>query len=124
MSRRRRRMVVVETRAQWRELLRLAQECAGESPPPPGDLRWMRLAHDVRGALTGLFMTECGYSTFEFANGFKQLAAAFAKDSTDPALKVAMAATVRAGATFLDNRLWDAGHEAFQRAHANRPEVM
>jgi len=128
-ARRKVRADAVATPQGWSELLAQAQACCRDAQRETTDatddrdceLRRFGLTHAVRDAQTGLFQAS-GYPTFQFANGFLELARAFAS-ARHLEHRRAMAAGVSAAAAFLDQQLHAERQRAFEAAHRNRPEI-
>lgn len=105
-----RRAHVCASAADWRALCERARDCArlaqlAEGSPGVGqeaarhDL--VLLAGGLRGALTGMFHTSAGWSAYQAAGGFLELARAFAHPDTAPQRRSALAPAVEHAAAFL-----------------------
>ncbi len=121
------RAASVSTRAQWRDLLSLAGQCAADADRgDDGDdarLRRASLANRINTATAALFEREAGAATADAAKAFIRVTRAFARRETAQALRHDMANMVSDGAAFLDLRLTQMATDDFNRAHAGRPEV-
>lgn len=121
------RTASVNTRAQWRDLLKLAEQCAADADRgdagSDAQVRRASLANRINTATAALFEREAGAATADAAKAFIRVTRAFARRETAEALRRDMANMVSDGAAFLDLRLTQLATDDFNRAHAGRPEV-
>ena len=118
---------IVSSRADWRGLIALAQQCvadAGEDMAGgDAELRLMALGHRAKSAATAVLDRDAGATVADTAKAFLRLLAAFCRRETSGPTRRALAPTVGAAATFLDDQLHQLNTDEFQRAHHGRPEV-
>lgn len=111
---------------QWRTVLALASRCAREvvdtAGPPLDELTRATLARQLRTVKAEAFKP-AGASSEDAASAFLTVTRAFARPETPAAVRRRLAPLVRDAAGFLDDALHELAAQAFERAHAGRPEV-
>lgn len=126
-SRQPRKGATIRSRGEWRTLIVLALRCVEDvERDATGEVAFQRraaLANRLNAASASVFDREFGAATHDVATSFIRTAGAFARSGTPEGYRAELAALVRHGAQFLDQRLADRASEEFQRAHAGRPEV-
>lgn len=124
---RRTTQTAITSRADWRELLKLARTCArdaGEDAPDSNaQLRLMALANQTARASTKQLEREAGATVADTARGFLRFAGAFARATTPARTRQTLAPVVEASAACMDDQLHALATDEFNRAHAGRPEV-
>lgn len=117
----------VRSRAEWRELARLARQCCAdagaEAAGADAELRLMTLSRRCVGASTALLEREGGATVADTAKGFLRFAGAFARATTPAGTRRVLAPVVEAAAVSMDDQLHALNTDEFKRAHAGRPEV-
>lgn len=108
-----RRPIVCASPADWRRLAERARDCArlaqAEGVNAGGaaagclsaGVDLTLLAGSLRGALTGVFQQRAGWSAYQAAGGFLELARAFAHPDTAPQRRAALAPAVEHAAAFV-----------------------
>lgn len=118
---------IVSSRADWRNLIGLAAQCVADASEDvlnsDAELRLMTLSKRAGSASSAVLDRDAGATVADTARAFLRLAAAFSRPSTPAVTRRALAPTVGAAATFLDDQLHQLNADEFERAHAGRPEV-
>ena len=118
---------IVSSRADWRSLIALAAQCAADAADEAlngdAELRLMTLSKRAGSASSAVLDRDAGATVADTARAFLRLVGAFSRPSTPAVTRRALAPTVGAAATFLDDQLHQLNADEFERAHAGRPEV-
>ena len=127
-----RRDARIVTRAEWRELIRLAQACARDAEGGDADggdlggdearLHLMTLSRSSIAADPALF-NHAGAATHDAATGVLRVLRAFARPETPDVMRQELAGLIVAGVAFLDRAMDRMATDDFRAAHRNRPEV-